>query len=186
MEKRALFAYDTKRILLEDGINTLAFGHKEITHDVEEVEITNPGADQLMSDKEARRVGLLWSRRPGAVNRIGFDPANEGEESDVAALGAGRDMRSHLRAFINQVPDEPDRPIPQEDRPILHRREVNEESPARPRNRVRMMTDSGDEEDTERHESATVAKHPESSTSSTSGSGPSALSDSMDAIFDSV
>ena len=185
MEKRALCAYDTKRFLLEDGINTLAFGHKDITHDVEEVEITNPGADQIMSDKEARRVGLLWSRRPGAVNRIGFDPANEREESDEAALGAGRDMRSHLRALINQVDAVPDRPIPQEDRPILHRREVNEVSPARPRNRVRMMADSGDEEDTERnggdaqtevglqilfgenerHESATVAKHPVSSSS---------------------
>ncbi len=51
-------AYDTKRFLLDDGINSLAYGHKDITGEVEEVEINNPGADQILSDIEARRMGL--------------------------------------------------------------------------------------------------------------------------------
>ena len=115
-------AYDTKRFLLDDGINSLAYGHKDITGDVDEVEINNPGSDQILSDIEARRMGLLWSRRRGAINHIGFDPSEIREESENNAIAAGRDMRSRLRALMSIVPEEPDRLIPQEDRPILHRR----------------------------------------------------------------
>ena len=115
-------AYDTKRFLLDDGINSLAYGHKDIRGDVDEVEINNPGSDQILSYIEARRMGLLCSRRRGAINHIGFHPSEIREESENNAIAAGCDKRSRLRDLMSIVPDEPDRLIPQEDRPILHRR----------------------------------------------------------------
>ncbi len=167
VDKRALCAYDTKRFLLEDGINSLAYGHKDITGEVEEVQINNPGADQILSDIEARRMGLLWSRRRGAINHIGFDPSEIREESENHAIAAGRDMRSRLRALMSVVPDEPDRLIPQEDRPILHRRaETNTD--------VAMHMLFGDD------------NAPSSSSSSSEPTGANAFAHHIDDAFDSA
>ena len=71
VEKRALCAFDTKRILLDDGFNTLAYGHKDITEKVIQGHIRNPGADLVLANKEAGELGLVWGRRKGAIKRFG-------------------------------------------------------------------------------------------------------------------
>jgi len=121
VEKRALCAFDTKRFLLDDGFNTLAYGHKDITERVIQDHIRNPGADLVLANKEARELGLVWGRRKGALKRLGYDPAVRNEESDDDALQAGRDMRARMTQMLNRVDEVPDRLLPQEDRPILHR-----------------------------------------------------------------
>ena len=55
-------AFDNKRILLDDGIHTLAIGHKQVTANVEQDRIENPGGDALYKESDARKMGLLWSR----------------------------------------------------------------------------------------------------------------------------
>jgi len=69
-EKRGLCAFDDKRFLLDDGINSLAYGHKSITNSITRVECNNPGGDLLMSNREARSKGLIWSRRKMANNHL--------------------------------------------------------------------------------------------------------------------
>ncbi len=142
MEKTALCASDTKRCLLDDGFSTLAYGHKNITARVVQGRIINPGADLIIAAKEARELGLVWSRRKGAVNRLGFDPALPNPESDEDALQAGRDMRVRLTQMLNRVDDIPDQLIPQEERPLLRRAQTDNirEQPA-PLRRVRLPSD---------------------------------------------
>ncbi len=72
VEKRGLCGFDDKRCILDDGINSLAYGHKDITGPVIWNQITNPGGDIFMSKCEARNKGLIWSRRKGADNRLEF------------------------------------------------------------------------------------------------------------------
>ena len=69
-EKRGLCAFDDKRFLLEDGINSLAYGHKSITNSITRVECNNPGGDLLLTNREARSKGLIWSRRKFANNHL--------------------------------------------------------------------------------------------------------------------
>ena len=90
MDKRALCTFDNKRILLEDGIHTLAIGHKDVTSHVEPDQIENPGGDAVYKEKEARKMGLLWSRRKGADKRAGFIRTEIPEENEEEALEAGR------------------------------------------------------------------------------------------------
>jgi hypothetical protein len=72
VEKRGLCGFDDKRCILDDGINSLAYGHKAITGSVAFSEIINPGGDTFMTKVEARSKGLIWSRRKGADNRLEF------------------------------------------------------------------------------------------------------------------
>ena len=72
VEKRGLCSFDDKRCILDDGINSLAYGHKDITGPVIWNDITNPGGDIIMSKWEARNKGLIWSRRKGVDNRLEF------------------------------------------------------------------------------------------------------------------
>ncbi len=90
MGKRALCAFDNKRILLEDGIHTLTIGHKDVTAHVEPDQIENPGGDALYTEKDARDIGLLWSWRKGAERRAGIILNEILEESEDEALEAGR------------------------------------------------------------------------------------------------
>ncbi len=57
MEKRALCAFDNKRYILEDGGNTLAYGHKDIPNRMEILSIEDPERDSIISDAEANEMG---------------------------------------------------------------------------------------------------------------------------------
>ena len=53
--KRGLCSFDDKRFVLDDGINTLAYGHKDITKKVESITVGNEIF--IMSNEEAVRLG---------------------------------------------------------------------------------------------------------------------------------
>ena len=136
MEKRALCAFDTKRFLLDNGSDTLAYGHKEITHDIVQEQIENPGADIIRSAKQARDSALVWSRRRGVDKRLGLTPDANGEETEQDALAAGKDVRARMWKRLDDVEEMPDKLIPQELRPG---------APRIPGKRSRLRIDSEDE-----------------------------------------
>jgi len=55
-KKRGLCAFDDKRILLEDEIHTLAYGHHRVTGSVEEIEVSEP---QFRVGSDNARLSLL-------------------------------------------------------------------------------------------------------------------------------
>ena len=102
---------------MDDGVHTLAIGHHQVTASVEEDRVENPGGDLILTNAEARRVGLLWSRRRGAQKRAGIDLSRIDEETEEEAFAAGRQMRAGVRAIVNQIPELQDRYNPNEKTP---------------------------------------------------------------------
>ena len=148
MEKRALCAFDNKRILLEDGRHTLAIGHKDVTAEVEEDRIENPHADDVFPEKKAREMGLLWSRRKGAMKRAGIDLPIRREENENLAIAAGQASRNRIRQMVDQIPYFPYRYNPLEARPTKHHRHASHsnKSETHPkRQRVQIPSSSDDE-----------------------------------------
>ena len=89
VEKRGLCGFDDKRCILDDGINSLAYGHKDITRTVSFADIANPGGDTFMTKMDARAKGLIWSRRKGANNRLEFKdkpPIDNPEEIEARQI----------------------------------------------------------------------------------------------------
>jgi len=117
-----LCAFDTKRFLLDNGCDTLPYGHKDITHDVVQEQIENPGGDIILTAKQARDSGLVWSRRRGVDKRLGLSPLDNGEENEQDALAAGKALREKTRKRLEEVIDIPEKLIPQELRPVAHRK----------------------------------------------------------------
>ena len=149
MDKRGLCAFDNKRILLDDGIHTLAIGHKQVTAEVNHDRVENPGGDTIMKEKEARRAGLIWSRRPGAEKRAGVDLSQRPEEDEDEAVEAGQQMRVDMNQMLAQIPDFPDRYNPEEAAGPSQRRQSlqREENTTRPkRRRVQFSNDLEQEE----------------------------------------
>ncbi len=149
MEKRALCTFDNKRILLEDGIHTLAIGHKDVTAHVEEDQIENPGGDALYTEKDARDIGLLWSRRKGAEKRAGIILNEIPEENEEEAVEAGRQMRANMMQTLRQLPDLPDRYNPEEASGPSERRHPpeREESTTKPKyRRIQFPSEAADDE----------------------------------------
>jgi len=103
---------------MDDGVHTLAIGHHQVTASVEHDRVENPGGDLIIRNSEARRVGLLWSRRRGAEKRAGIDLSDIREETEDEAMAAGRQMRTRLGALLNQIPDLPDRYNPDGQAPL--------------------------------------------------------------------
>ncbi len=68
-EKRGLCSFDDKRFLLDDNKHSLAYGHYSITNQVHRDDIKNSTSEQVMSAKEVRDKGLIWSRRQGVLPR---------------------------------------------------------------------------------------------------------------------
>ncbi len=97
---------------MDDGVHTLAIGHHQVTASVEHDRVENPGGDLLIRNSEARRVGLLWSRRRGAEKRAAIDLSDIREETEDEAMAAGRQIRARLGALLNQIPNLPDRDNP--------------------------------------------------------------------------
>ena len=129
-------AFDTKRFLLDNGYDTLPYGHKDITHDVVQEPFENPGGDIILTAKQARDSGLVWSRRRGVDKRLGLTPIDNGEENEQDALAAGKAIREKTRKRLEGVIDIPEKLIPQEIRPVAHRK---------PEKHPRMRIDSEEE-----------------------------------------
>ena len=129
-------AFDTKRFLLDNNADTLAYGHKTITHEITHEAIENPGADIILTAKQARDSGLVWSRRRGACKRLGIEPDDNGEETEKEALQAGKEALARMRKRLEDVEEAPDKLIPQEVRPG---------APRKPAKRPRMRIDSDEE-----------------------------------------
>ena len=136
-------------------MHTLAIGHHQVTASVEHDRVQNPGGDLIMTNAEARRVGLLWSRRKGAEKRAVMDLSHVNEETEEEALAAGRQMRAGIRAVINQIPDLPDRYDPTYQPPLRHpiQSQNNEES-APSRGKYRRIEQAPETEDEEEDSSA--------------------------------
>ena len=148
MEKRALYVFDNKRILLADGIHTLAIGHKDVTGQVVEDRIINPHADEVIPEKKAREMGLLWSKRRGAMKRAGIDLPISREENEDLAVAAGQASRNRIRQMVDQVPDFPDRYNPLDARPPKHHTKTlqfNDSETHPKRQRVTSLCDSEEE-----------------------------------------
>ena len=92
----------------------MAIGHKQVTALIEQDRIENPGGDALYTESDARKMGLLWSRRKGAEKREGFILTQREEETEEEAVEAGRQMRANLTQTLRQIPDLPDRYNPEE------------------------------------------------------------------------
>ena len=98
-------AFDNKRYILDDGISTLAYGHKDIPNRIEINKIDNPAREKVITEMEARRVGLLWKRSKAIATRLGYDPAERVEETDEEAIDAGKRMIGGVRTLLAQVPE---------------------------------------------------------------------------------
>ncbi len=92
----------------------MAIGHTQVTAHVEQDRIENPSGDALYTESEARKMGLLWSRRKGAEKRAGLILPQIPEETEEEAVDAGRQMRTNITETLRQIPDHPDRYNPEE------------------------------------------------------------------------
>ncbi len=103
-----------------------------------------------MKEKQARRAGLLWSRRKGAEKRAGVDLSQRPEEDDDEALEAGHQMRADMNQMLAQIPDFPDRYNPEEAAGPSRRRQSTqrEENTTRPKyRRVQFSNDDEQQDD---------------------------------------
>ena len=82
--------------------------------------IDDPAREKVITEKEARRGGLLWKRSKTIANRLVYDPAERVEETDEEAIEAGKRMGMGIQKLLAQVPDLPDRYIPRG--PKAHKR----------------------------------------------------------------
>ena len=131
-------------------MHTLAIGHHQVTASVVHDRVQNPGGDLIMTNAEARRVGLLWSRRRGAEKRAGLDLSQVNEETEEEALAAGRQMRAGIRAVVNQIPDHPDRYNPNDQPPLRHpNQSKNNEEGGASRAKYRRIEQAPETEDEE-------------------------------------
>ena len=93
--------------MLEDGIHSLAYGHKAVQQTLE-ADHNPPGVfDKILTIKEAKRLGLLWERRPRLLRELGYDPAIQQEETEEEAIDAGDAIRGRVADLVNQVPIQP-------------------------------------------------------------------------------
>ncbi len=139
-------AFDNKRYILDDGIYTLAYGHKDIPNRIEINKIDDPAREKVITELEARRVGLLWKRSKAIATRLGYDPTKRVEETDEEAIEAGKRMLDGIRNLISVVPQNPDMCIPQVRKPHKRPHSLKEISlSSAPLKRVRLPSDSVEE-----------------------------------------
>ena len=58
--KRGLCAFDNKRYILDDGINTLSYGHKDMNLVVEVDEVRDQHRATIIAAVELRKRGRKW------------------------------------------------------------------------------------------------------------------------------
>ncbi len=100
-------AFDNKRYLLADGINTLALGHRDIVQNVEEDRENVGNSDKVLTDRQARELGLLWKRRVGFEKHLLRIPYRRNEENEGDAIAADVAQRNRVQHLIDQVPNIP-------------------------------------------------------------------------------
>ena len=61
--KRGLCAFDNKRYILDDGITTLSYGHKDMNLVVEVDEVRDQQRATIIAAVELRKKGRRWQRR---------------------------------------------------------------------------------------------------------------------------
>jgi len=81
----------------------MAYGHKDIPNRIEINKIDDPAREKVITELEARRVGLLWKRSKAIGTRLGYDPAKRVEETDEEAIEAGKRMVDGIRNLISVV-----------------------------------------------------------------------------------
>ena len=97
----------------------------------------------MLEQKEARRNGLIWSRRKLAVNHLGYDPSVPQEESDEEAVEADQEMLARARGRLRQVQDPEYHFIPVEEH-----EPIEVETPKSKRVRILSGDDSLDDQET--------------------------------------
>ncbi len=93
MDKRALCAFDDKRFVLEDGVHTLAYGHKSITAHVEDTEEPELVNDIVLSSAEATRT------RPPMEEAVEFPIGQEPQ-----SVAAEAQITEHLTSMSSAPP----------------------------------------------------------------------------------
>ncbi len=87
LQKKALCAFDDKRLLHEDGINSFAYVHKDITAGVTEVTADEHAQDLVMSLEVARRRNLYVGGHFRTPLSPGVDPAAAVAQAQVNRAG---------------------------------------------------------------------------------------------------
>jgi RNA:NAD 2'-phosphotransferase (TPT1/KptA family) len=101
-EKRGLCSFDDKRFLLDDGVHSLAYGHYSITNQVHRDDINISGGEQVMSNKDARDKGLIWSRRTEVLSLMGGKD-HELNESNKEAVVIGVKTKLALMQVSEEI-----------------------------------------------------------------------------------
>ena len=76
-KKRALRSFDDKRLLLADGISSIAFGHRDINTNIRDVELVGDTAMLIGSEEAVNRLVRIGTARdptnadPGDRNTTG-------------------------------------------------------------------------------------------------------------------
>ena len=73
VNKRGLCAFDNKRFLLADGVNSLAYGHKSITREVLNVQPRRGDGDEVITMAVARSRRIL-AKRQKPIIPVGYNP----------------------------------------------------------------------------------------------------------------
>ena len=106
--KRCLCAYDDKRVLLKDGISTLAFGHKSIEAiQIEEPADENPQtvvAYEVMHPREAERMRQRKETQAKSLTREDIDDYfDKGDEEDNCSYAGEEGVKDE-----EEIKEEPD------------------------------------------------------------------------------
>ena len=106
--KRCLCAYDDKRVLLKDGISTLAFGHYSIDAiQIEEPADENPQTTmtyEQMHPREAERMRLRKETQAKSLAREDIDDYFEkGDEEDNCSYAGEEGVKEEA-----EIKDEPE------------------------------------------------------------------------------
>ena len=101
-DKRGLCSFDDKRFLLDDAVHSLAYGHYSITNQVHRDDINIAGGEQVMSNKDARDKGLIWSRRTEVLSLMGGKD-HEWNESNKEAVVSGVKAKLALMQVSEEI-----------------------------------------------------------------------------------
>ena len=70
------------RYILDDGITTLSYGHKDMKLVVEVDEVRDQQRATVIAAVELRKKGRRWQKRKGVEKRLGFDPEQQDSEGE--------------------------------------------------------------------------------------------------------
>ena len=106
MNKRGLCSIDDKRFLLEDGIQSLAYGHYNIPARIHEIDADEVGNDIVLTADQAHSTRIPLQNRTSIPD--GFDPVRsigEAEAIRAATLASQHSPQAHARSAELEEPD---------------------------------------------------------------------------------